>query len=32
LPIMLQPNRRTSWKSHRYINVGIGNEARQFHF
>ncbi len=36
LPLLLQPNRQTDprnlWISHRYINVGIGNEAAQFHF
>jgi hypothetical protein len=36
LPILLQPNWQTDSGNiliaHRYINVGIGNEAAQFHF
>jgi hypothetical protein len=36
LPIMLQPNRQTDpgniYIAHRYMNVGIGNEAAQLHF
>jgi hypothetical protein len=36
LPILLQPNRQTDPVNmkiaHRYMNVGIGNEAAQFHF
>jgi hypothetical protein len=36
LPVLLQPNRKTDpWKikiAQRYINVGIGNKAAQFHF
>ncbi len=36
LPILLQPNRQTDPKNiemaHRYMKVGTGNEAAQFHF
>ncbi len=36
LPILLLPNRQTDpgniLITHRYMNVGIGNEAMQFHF
>jgi len=36
LPILLQPNRQTDpgniYIAHRYMNVGIWNEAAQLHF
>jgi hypothetical protein len=36
LPILLQPNRQTDpgniYIAHRYMNVGIGIEAAEFHF
>jgi len=36
LPIYLQPNRQTNTGNlkiaHRYMNIGIGIEAAQFHF
>jgi hypothetical protein len=32
LPILLQPDSGNIYIAHRYMNVGIGNKAAQFHF